>query len=233
MSATDAYTGVDNLEVMDAAGRYRRYLLGLVADVAGPPDDALHLLDFGAGTATHAVALHDLGYDVACTEIDIALRSRLLDLGFDARPSATDFGTKVFDVVYSMNVLEHIDDDLGALRTLFDVARPGGKLVLYVPAFPMLYSTMDRKVGHVRRYRRRNLVDLVTAAGFRVDTCAYVDILGFPVTLLYKGIGSRRGDISTRSVGAYDRFVFPISRVVDRVTGRFAGKNLALIGHRG
>jgi hypothetical protein len=58
-----------------------------------------------------------------------------------------------------------------------------------------------------------------------------VDSLGTMATLAYKVAGNRRGDISTRSVGAYDRYLFPASRVLDRVTGRLFGKNLALVAH--
>ncbi|MEJ7582647.1 MAG: hypothetical protein WKF43_00910 [Acidimicrobiales bacterium] len=98
--------------------------------------------------------------------------------------------------------------------------------------FDVLFSSMDRKVGHLRRYRRGALVDLVERAGFVVDDCRYVDSLGFFVTLLYKVFGDRTGAISHGSVLAYDRIVFPVSRMADRVVSRWFGKNLLLDAHR-
>jgi SAM-dependent methyltransferase len=230
--ASGAYTGVDNLEVMASAKKYLRFLNDSIAKAAGPPRPGQRLLDFGAGVGTHAFDLRTRGYDVSCAEIDDGLRERLAGEGFDTRPSTADFDPETFDVVYTMNVLEHIDDDLAALQGLHRVLKPSGRLVVYVPALQVLYSSMDRKVGHLRRYHRRPLIDLVGTAGFAVESGAYVDSLGYFSTLVYKAVGSRNGDISTGSVSLYDRVVFPISRAADRVVGRGFGKNLLLIAHR-
>ena len=226
------YTGVDNLEVMTSAPRYLRFLNDSIGKVAGPPRPGLRLLDFGAGTGTHAFDLRGRGYSVSCAEIDDRLRTSLLDAGFDARPTPAAFAGHGFDLVYTMNVLEHIDDDLDALRELHGVLAPGGRLVVYVPALEVLYSSMDRKVGHVRRYRRRPLEELVRGAGFDVERCAYVDSLGFFTTLLYKLVGSRQGDIDPRTVSLYDAAIFPVSRAIDRITSRALGKNLLLFARR-
>ena len=131
-----------------------------------------------------------------------------------------------------MNVLEHIDDDVAAVRSLAGALRPGGKLVVYVPAFQVLFSSMDTKVGHLRRYRLGQLVDTVRQAGFHVDRCRYVDSLGFAATLAYKAVGSRQGDISGGSVSFYDSYGFPVSRGLDRALDRVVGKNLLLVATR-
>ncbi len=227
-----SYTGVDNLEAMEVAVNYARYLVDLVACVAGPPGPSSRLLDFGAGTATHALALRERGYEVACVEADYHLRERACALGLRAWPMLADLDGERFTTVYTLNVLEHIDDDVDALRSLYRVTAPGGSLVVYVPAFPMLYTAMDRKVGHVRRYRRKELVERVTRVGFRVRSCRYVDSLGFLATIAYRVVGNRRGDISALSVAAYDRFVFPVSRRLDLLAGLWFGKNLALVAER-
>ena len=72
-----------------------------------------------------------------------------------------------FNYIYTLNVLEHIEDDAAALRSLHAKLTDGGKLLIYVPAFPVLYTSMDAKVGHVRRYTRDTLMTRVTAAGFQ------------------------------------------------------------------
>lgn len=226
-----SYTAVDNLEVMEVAVNYARYLVDLVASAAGPPDRT-RLLDFGTGTATHALALRERGYDVACVEADDDLRERARALGFRAWPKLADLDGEQFSTIYTLNVLEHIEDDVDTLRSLYHVTAPRGSLIVYVPAFPVLYTAMDRKVGHVRRYRRKQLIQRVAGAGFLVRTCHYADSLGFFATLAYRIAGNRRGDINTRSVAAYDRFVFPSSRRLDRLTGPWFGKNLVLVADR-
>ncbi len=232
MCACDAYTGVDNLEVMDVARRYRAFLVRAVTDAVGPPERAGRLLDFGSGTGTIARPLRDLGYDVICVEPDNAMRDSLESDGFATATSLDDHAPESIDAVYSMNVLEHIDDDAGTVAELWNVTRGGGRLVLYVPALQSLFSAMDRKVGHLRRYRRRPLEQLVDTAGYHVDRCRYVDVLGVPAALAYKAIGNKRGDLNRGSVATYDRVAFPVSRALDRITGRALGKNLLLLATR-
>ncbi len=225
---TEGYTGVDNLEVMAEAKKYLAYLNGEIAAIAGPPRDGLTLLDFGAGAGTHTVDIRDRGYDVIAVEIDEGLRQRLESQGFTAHQSPDSVASGSVDVAYTMNVLEHIDDDVAALRSVGDTLRPGGRLVVYVPAFQVLYSSMDEKVGHLRRYRKAALVEAVTKAGFTVDECRYVDSLGFAASLGFKAIGNKDGDIGGKSISLYDTYAFPVSRVIDKATGTFVGKNLML-----
>ncbi|MCH8254097.1 MAG: class I SAM-dependent methyltransferase, partial [Gemmatimonadetes bacterium] len=60
-----------------------------------------------------------------------------------------------FDTIVCLNVLEHIDDDIGSLEAMYSLLEPAGKLVLLVPAFPGLYGSLDRALGHYRRYTRK------------------------------------------------------------------------------
>ena len=228
-TSTKGYSGVDNLEVMEVATNYRRYLTHLVSSVAGPVEGR-RLLDFGVGVGTHAEELRAIGYDVSCVETDDQLRADLESRGLRAVETVEELGDERFDVVYSLNVLEHIADDVGALSRLRQVTAPGGALVLYVPAFQLLYTAMDRKIGHLRRYRRPQLVSAVERAGYRVQSCCYADSLGFFAALAYRAAGSRTGDLNERAVAAYDRYAFPASRTLDRAVGRWFGKNLVLTG---
>src|SRR4051812_40548706 len=217
---------------MAIAKRYRRFLAGWVAAVAGPARPGLSLLDFGASTGTHARDIAALGYDVSCVELDAALQDRLREMGFVTSASLDALAPASHQVVYSFNVLEHIDDDASRVGRPAEVTAPGGGVVLYVPAMPSLWSSMDRKVGHVRRYRRPELEQLARGAGLVVRQSRYVDVLGAAATLAYKVVGNDRGDISEASVGAYDRWIFPVSRALDRVTERLLGKNLLVVAER-
>ena len=73
-----------------------------------------------------------------------------------------------YDTVLCLNVLEHVDDDVSALRRMASALEPGGRLVVLVPQHESLYSEMDRELGHFRRYRARDLTDKMSEAGLRV-----------------------------------------------------------------
>ena len=222
----DAYPGIDHLDVLEEAVHYNRFLVERIVETSGGSTSAL---DYGAGTGTLAVQVRDRGLDVVCVELDPGLQERLRHKGFLVHRDLTTVDDGSYAFVYSINVLEHIADDEGALAGLYSKLGPGGRVLLYVPAFPLLYSSMDEKVGHHRRYRMNVLEELAERAGFEIERAEYADSLGFFLTLLYKAIGSRQGDISRRPVRIYDRFLFPLSRILDRVgVSRLLGKNLVM-----
>ncbi len=223
--ATDSYSGRDNLEAMMKASRYNAYLVDLVLKNAV----GNKVLDHGAGVGTFAVPVSERGMQVLCMEPDPELRAALQASGLDVAARLDEIEAGSIDYAYTLNVLEHIEDDGEALQQVFRCLRPGGQLLVYVPAFPLLYSRMDAHVGHFRRYRRKALVGLLQSVGFDVGKARYVDSLGFFATLLYKLVGDRSGRISGGSVSVYDTLVFPLSRVVDVLTLGSFGKNLVVV----
>lgn len=225
----NSYSGTDNLEIMAEAVNYNAFLLRLVASHLRPGQ---RVLDFGAGIGLFAELVAAKGADLVCLEPDpdqaavIAGKNLAVIQNLDVLPDGS------LDYVYSLNVLEHIDDDVGALRAIYRKMRPGAALLIYVPAFPMLFSQMDRKVGHFRRYRKQVLRAAAQTAGFRCSRVTYADSLGFLATLAYKMVGDQSGTVNKAALITYDRFVFPISRALDRVFGGLVGKNLLLIGKK-
>jgi SAM-dependent methyltransferase len=222
-SPQQPYSGIDHLEVMADAKNYNRHLARLVtADAA----TGSALVDFGAGDGTLATLIADSGFDVTCIEPDALLTEKLRDKGLQSHASIDTLGQDSVDYLYSFNVLEHISDDHAACCQLLNCLRPGGRLMIYVPAFQILYSSMDRKVGHYRRYTRASLAQTLRSAGFSVERTLYVDSLGYLASLAFKVFGSDAGDISRAAVAAYDRWLFPASRVVDSVARVAFGKNV-------
>ena len=227
--STPGYTGTDNLEVMREAVNYNRALLDLVKAHVRASD---RLLDFGAGTGTFAIALAAEGHDVECVEPDPAQRAMIEAAGLRAHGDLAAIPPGGIDCAYTLNVLEHIEDDLSTIRALGERLVLGGRLVIYVPAFQSLYTSMDRKVGHVRRYRRADLRAKVETAGLTVLRSEYVDSLGFAATLAFRAFGPKSGDIDRDAVRAYDRYAFPLSRRLDRALNRVVGKNVLLVTQR-
>jgi SAM-dependent methyltransferase len=229
MTIQGSYTGVDNLEAMAEAQNYNRFL---VHEVLFHGRDARRALDFGAGTGTFARSLREHGLNVSCVEPDQSLRDELRRHGFESHAGLDSVASASVDFIFSLNVLEHIEDHEATVRDLYQRLRPGGRLYLYLPAFNLLFSSMDRKVGHYRRYRIGPLVKLLLRSGFTISNARYADSLGFFVTLLYRFIGNDRGDLSPRALRLYDRVIFPVSCLLDRVLGRFLGKNVAVTAIR-
>ena len=223
------YSGHENLETMAAALRYNGWLTALVARHAG---ECRRILDFGAGTGIFAASLAARGYDVVAVEPDATLRGAIAARGIGVVDSLESVAPASFGFAYSLNVLEHIDDDVGVLRALHATLRPGGTLLLYVPAFPLLTTSMDRAVGHVRRYLRAELQSKLAAAGFEGARLRYADSLGFFATLAFKTADPGDGRIRLRPLVFYDRAVFPVSRRIDAITGRWFGKNLYAVARR-
>jgi len=136
-----------------------------------------------------------------------------------------------FDTAIMVNVLEHIEDDLSTAKTLYSLLKPGGVLLIFVPALPILYGELDRGVGHHRRYTKTSLGRVLERAGFEPASMRYFDLLGaLPWFVTGRVLG--RSSVGDGSAKVYDRFVIPACRLVDRLTGPRVGKNLICVARR-
>ena len=129
-------------------------------------------------------------------------------------PAEIDIRQKV-DTVVMMNVLEHIKDDVQALRDLASVTLPGGRIVIWVPGYMQLYGDFDRKVGHVTRYTPKTLAATVTGAGLAIETLKPINFLGG----IAWWVAVRRGGAGypdPKLVKIYDRTVVPLTRLIER-----------------
>ncbi|MBU6415523.1 methyltransferase domain-containing protein, partial [Patescibacteria group bacterium] len=110
--------------------------------------------------------------------------------------------SKKFDTAVMADVLEHIEDDAMTLKKLFNVIKPGGRLIIVVPAYPFLFCHSDKAEGHFRRYTRRELKKLVEQSGFRVVAVRYWNMLGLLPHLFFgKILGNNLADIRKRVHG--------------------------------
>jgi SAM-dependent methyltransferase len=135
-----------------------------------------------------------------------------------------------FDSVIYVNVLEHVEDDTGELRHAFKAIKPGGRLLLLVPALPWLYSDLDRHLGHFRRYYKGELVKKVSQAGFRIVKAKYFDSLGIIPWYIFFTLLKRR--ISGNKVSLYDKIAVPIMSLLEGIVPPPIGKNVLLIGEK-
>ena len=134
------------------------------------------------------------------------------------------------DSVVSVNVLEHVEDDIEELALMHSVLRPGGHLCLWVPAVPALYSRFDGMLGHHRRYRKPELAAKIRGAGFQILRLGYRDLAGLFVWFLWCRVLSRVP--TRRTVGFYDRLVVPVTSAAGRWAHPPIGKNLFAVARR-
>lgn len=203
-----------------AAPRYRQWEYDLVEPFLGRS-----VLEVGSGMGYFAEKLAESGVDrLVLSDADEDCLQRLRQTYSDrpdvqvaevTLPGRIDIGEPVESVV-AMNVLEHIEDDAQALRDLATIVTPGGRIILWVPAYMQLYGDFDRKVGHFRRYTPATIRGAVERAGLQVRDSRPVNLLGgLAWWIAVRGGGAGRPD--RRLVWLYDNIVVPSSRTIERV----------------
>ena len=221
------------LEDVSAASHYREWLASLAFDHLGADP-----VEIGSGHGEYAAEwlprVRTFTATDASPERVAVLRERFAgDQRVKVRRLLLPAGASTMDGGYSSalayNVLEHIPDDAGALRAMASMVRPGGAVVVFVPAFPLLMSDFDRAVGHVRRYRRKGLRAVFEAAGLEVVRLHHVNWAGFFAWLLMMRLlrGAPRDGFALR---LYDRFVVPAVRLSERLVRPPYGQSLLAIG---
>jgi SAM-dependent methyltransferase len=198
------------------------------------------ILEVGAGTGNITRKLVDRYPDVSIVALEpaenmfaaLAAFASLTPRVGARRSTLADYAHEAqegFDAVLYLNVLEHIADDAEELRLAAKVLRPGGTLLLFGPAGEILYSELDHKAGHYRRYTTDQLRQIVTGAGLAVTSVRYFDILGFlPYLVAYRWL--HRTAIPGSTVWSYDRLIVPASRALERLLpDPPLGKNVILI----
>lgn len=159
-----------------------RFLLELFLSAA----PGRRVLNIGAGQGSFSRLLEDRGFDVVSTDVSQAacdvLAQRVRGPVVRADVLALSFADSSFDSVVLGEVIEHIDDDAGALKESWRVLRPGGIAALSVPAHPTWFGPSDEWAGHVRRYTRETLLAACREAELEVLRCV---AWGFPVSAAY------------------------------------------------
>jgi SAM-dependent methyltransferase len=232
-------------EVADTHWWYRARRAWLRQELAPRVALGERAYDIGCGTADALATLVDLGArPVAGTDLSehvlegvvrrddppAVLKSLAEALPFADRSAAT---------LISMDVIEHLDDDVVALREYRRVLRPGGVVFLTVPAYQWIWSEHDDRAAHRRRYSRERFVIAAKAAGFEVDRVTYLFSFLVPVAALLRKTPLRRFFPATDEEASamhpvIDQALGLLSRIERRVGARFDlpfGLSILLVGH--
>ena len=183
--------------------RVRRQLVRYLLSTYPPASGGTALLEVGCGSGDTLKMLSSTysvrGIDASSESVALTQAQGVNAAQADATSIPAQDATS--DVVIALDVLEHVQNPEVALAEIYRVLKPGGTLVVFVPAYMFLWSVTDELSHHYRRYTRRELVASVSATGFEVRRASYFNTLLFPliagtrvvVRLLGINMGSEMG----------------------------------------
>jgi SAM-dependent methyltransferase len=239
MTEKTVYIGKD-LEAMSFAVNYHRWILDEFRPYLGD-----HLVEVGAGTgnlsrlllaeAPRTLSLVEpsgmfehLDSDISAieTETEVSLYHSIF------RDAAEEISARrPPDTIIYINVLEHIQDDRGELKAIYQTLAEGGHCLIFVPALQSLYGNFDREVGHFRRYAKKEIEEKCRSAGFEIDRSKYFDLAGIiPWFINYRIL--RSNALNPSAVSLYDRLAVPIVKRLESVVPVPLGKNIILVARK-
>lgn len=215
--AGDQQVQSEVLEGLATAVNHRRWFVDLAVPYLG--DDPIEV---GSGLGDYALEWAPKFPRFTATEADperlVRLKERMADHPtVDVRELLLPTEeTGSHSAAVSYNVLEHIEDHVGALRSITRLVRPGGRIVLIVPAFMFAMSPVDIATGHVRRYTKKTMTAALTEAGLEIERVQYANALGllgyYMATSVFK-LTPKEGAM----VKVYDKLVLPLTKGVESI----------------
>jgi 2-polyprenyl-3-methyl-5-hydroxy-6-metoxy-1,4-benzoquinol methylase len=236
-SQTQDRYAADDLETMQEAKRYSAHLFGLLRPHVGS-----RVLEVGCGIGTMSRQLADVAEVVVGIEPNLNCASRVrqemqgiprftLRVCHLEECDAAELASQRFDTVVCVNVLEHIADDVAALRAFRDAITPGGRVLVWVPAVQAAYGPLDAELGHHRRYSKPSLRGAFEAAGLDLIDLRYTNPIGL-VGWMYNAHVSKSTAHSVGQVRVFERFVAPWALPLERLITPPIGLSLVAVGQR-
>ncbi len=178
----------------------RSVLEGVLAQLRLPA--RARILDAGCGSGRNMVELAHhgtvTGIELSATSASLA-RARNTGEVIEGSVLQMPFAAERFELAASLDVIEHLEDDLSALRELRRVVAPGGALLVTVPAYQWLWSGHDEINHHHRRYTRRSLLRVAEQAGWELVRTTYFNSLLLPVAIALRGLDRFSSSKTTES----------------------------------
>lgn len=224
-----------DLQTLNKARNYRRWLYSLTAGALGH-----RILDMGSGVGNYAEFFLSHG-DVWVTDLESTYTDvlearfgtlpncRVSQLTLESWDESTRALVKEFnpDTITCLNVLEHVEQDQGSVEAMLDCLQPGGHLVLIVPALPSLFSDLDVRYGHFRRYTRRDAQRLLkNNPNASIVRLQYFNLLGV-FGWWFNHVLFKKLVLPTDQTQAFDRVV-PTLAAIERVVPIPFGLSLVL-----
>jgi 2-polyprenyl-3-methyl-5-hydroxy-6-metoxy-1,4-benzoquinol methylase len=233
---TTTQYAADDLETMSEARRYQAHVFELLR-----PHIGSQVLEVGCGIGTTSLRLAEIARHLVCIEPNpnCVTRARA---ALDGNPRITlrichleecdrdEMVQQRFDTIVCVNVLEHIEDDIRALRLFRDLVAPtGGKVLIFVPAVQAAYGPLDAALGHHRRYTKRTLRAAFDAAGLDLVDLRYTNPIGL-LGWMYNAHVSRTTEHTSGQVRLFESLVAPWALPLDRMVPPPIGLSLFAVG---
>ncbi|MBV9842903.1 MAG: class I SAM-dependent methyltransferase [Sphingomonadaceae bacterium] len=204
----------------------RRIVAAMIERLALP--ERARLLEVGCGTGSNLMMLQRFGR-LDAIEPDsraraLASRRGGIAVAGGLLPHEAQIEDNAYDLIVLLDVLEHVPDDAGTLKLLARKLKPGGRLLLTVPASPWMWSAHDLAHHHQRRYTARTLRSALTANGFRIAHLSHFNTILYPVIAAARMLGKLMG----REGGDDAMPPAPVNRLLGAVFG--AERHVAVRG---
>jgi 2-polyprenyl-3-methyl-5-hydroxy-6-metoxy-1,4-benzoquinol methylase len=231
-----AYAAND-LEVIEEARRYSDFIFSIFEPFIGR-----RVLEVGAGIGTMSRRLVRSAEVVIGIEPNANCAARLA-AAMRSEPKfriesrhleecdPAELRQQQLDTVYCTNVLEHIEDDVAALKMFNEVIVPGGHVLIYVPAIQAAYGPIDAELGHHRRYSKRGLAAAFAAAGLELVRIRYANPIGL-IGWMYNSHVAKARHHNLTQVRLFERFVAPWALPLERLIAPPIGSSLVAIGRK-
>jgi 2-polyprenyl-3-methyl-5-hydroxy-6-metoxy-1,4-benzoquinol methylase len=225
----------NDLEIVEEARRYGDHVFSLFQPFIGR-----RVLEVGAGIGTMSRKLVRSADVVIGIEPNANCAARL-DAAMRTEPKfrterrhleecdLSELQRERLDTVYCINVLEHIADDVAALKMFKDAIVAGGHVLIYVPAIQAAYGPIDAELGHHRRYSKATLAAAFGAAGLDLIRLRYANLIGL-IAWMYNSHVTKARHHSVEQVRVFERFVAPWALPLERLVPPPIGSSLVAVG---
>ena len=220
------YVGYDELKKLENLINYNKNIVKLFSKYV---EKDFKVLDFGAGIGTLSVLFNEQNsIKPICLEPDLGQSAILTERGFKVLHNLSEIDDNSLNLCFSSNVFEHIENDNETFKTLYMKIKPGGYICIYVPAFNFLWSDLDVKVHHYRRYDKKLIYKLIKGTNCKVIDFKYIDPIGFFLALLFKLLNKKTNEIKASDIKIFDKFLFPSNKIFEKLIFYAFGKNILL-----
>lgn len=225
------YKGLKTLEVLEGSVNYNAWIAErLKPHITSPA------LEVGSGTGNLSQFFTKLR-SLTLTDndkhlVDILLKKFSQNKNvsvevFDIEKKSSRMRNK-FNTIFSVNVLEHIKDDEAALKNMHALLNTKGKVVLLVPAKKFAYTDLDKKLGHCRRYEKKELYEKMIRAGFKVENIVYFNAVGLLSWIVRDKI-SKADHIRPYQAKLFDKLT-PLLKTIEPASRLPIGISLIAVG---
>ena len=231
--------GLETLETIAAANNFNRWMSETVEKRLKPGN----ILEIGSGIGNISRYFLDKGYDICLSDIrenycgyleenfsNYENLSDIVKMDLVHPNFETEYAEHLnnYDNLYALNVIEHIEDDVLALANCKKLLKPGGRIVILVPAYQTLYNTFDKNLFHYRRYTRKTMSAVFEKNHFKILEKFHFNLIGI-LGWFVSGSILKKETIPSGQMDLYNKLV-PIFRMIDKVTLNQMGLSVVVVG---